>query len=930
MPSIKDGVYILGLDAKDIYLANYNDSYTGYNPRNSVGNINTDKFLNKLDYSLDLLKLIDVYKTTYRNNRLTFEENGKSYSQRVINVTFKYSVKEYNRCYGDIWVKFGYDVNSVVAKMKDHIYIEDGVIIAIDTKKGVENPLSKDKLGRWFHYDPENKKYSVYEYKLHTIKNVKQLRDELYSNGFYCDGIRFVRFKRSSGSARVGKCLFIDENLYPRMHKWELCKLKINEGDEVDLAALEAYISLTLSSIIDTIEIDPKSILVIDDYESEFDEDVIETTLDDGKLVTKPNRVTLKNSIWDGQSLMDISLFGKYQNKGMLLLRNQFFKSCCFNCNIQKWFKDNGITSLEQLNGKTIADDISQIKLITTPSSIKYLKFGTLKKWLREISPTFGVVKYEKKTHYLDGKVVRCHYQLINSLQMTKKEVEELARPSLEYLNLIKSDPAVLRHFIRYSKNVEIEEESLIYKNDIVYKLLGLNNEFSNTKMYAMFLEDTVKAYRKNLKEGHLFVNGNYSTLCGNPIEMLQHSIGLFEGKSQIGIGKVHTTRFKYNKTLLGSRSPHICQCNIWLPLNSSNKEIDKYMNTTDEIVYINSIKESVLDKLSGSDFDSDSLLLTDNSTLIKAGRRNYSNFKVSVNNVEAKKIKRFYTSEQKSHLDYKTSNNQIGVIINLSQELNSKVWHKLNNGATIDEIQNIYYDTCQLNIMSNIEIDAAKKEFDVVMNKEIGLIRDRHKEETWDFKVIKPYFFGVIARNKGFYDSKKFKYSIYDTSMDYLESVIQNTKIVRNEYGKKITPFHEILNISGYENGKVNRRQVARIIMEVKKFNSKTMYIYGKTLFTAREKNQYYFNERDKIIKFIGEIKLNGSTIIYLLRKLDTDEYQKFYKSIVRAFFSYPNTSFYDFIKTSKQDIGELVYDEHGDIKIFGYSFSKKYKNLE
>ena len=82
--------------------------------------------------------------------------------------------------------------------------------------------------------------------------------------------------------------------------------------------------------------------------------------------------------------------------------------------------------------------------------------------------------------------------------------------------------------------------------------------------------------------------------------------------------------------------------------------------------------------------------MITDNSILIKAGRKNINNFKVSINKVEAKKIKRFYTAEQKADLDIKTSNNQIGVIINLSQELNSKVWDKLNNGAKLEDIQDI------------------------------------------------------------------------------------------------------------------------------------------------------------------------------------------------------------------------------------------------
>ena len=423
------------------------------------------------------------------------------------------------------------------------------------------------------------------------------------ARGFYCDGIKFIRFKRSSGAARVGKCLFIDEKLYSKIHKWELCKLKINEGDELDLAAFEAYISLTSSSIIDTLYIDPKSILVVNDYESTFKEDALVTRIIDGELHTNDETVELSNSIWDGQSLMDISLFGDYQDKGMLLLRNQFFKSCCFNCNIQKWFKDNGIESLEQLNGQTIADDISQIKLITTPSSIKYLKFGELEQWLTSITPIFGVVKYEKKTHYLDGNLVRCHYQLINSLQMTKKEVKKLIEPSFSYLEMIKNDPVILRHYIKYTGNTDMElSDPLTYKSDITYKLLGLNDKFAQTKMYDLFKKDIITSYKKNLREGHLFLNGNYSTICGNPIEMLYQAIGKFDGTSQIGIGKVHTTRFKYNKTILGSRSPHICQCNIWLPLNSSNEMIDKYMNSTNEIIYINSIGESVLDRLSGAD----------------------------------------------------------------------------------------------------------------------------------------------------------------------------------------------------------------------------------------------------------------------------------------------------------------------------------------
>ena len=133
-------------------------------------------------------------------------------------------------------------------------------------------------------------------------------------------------------------------------------------------------------------EIPLDNILVIDDFESEFDDEVVAVEIENNHLVSNRKRVKVSNSIWDGQSLMDKSLFGEYEDKGMLLLRNRFFKSCCFNTNIQQWFADNNITSVDQLNGFTLATDISQIRLITTPSSIKYVKFGSIEDWMKNVT----------------------------------------------------------------------------------------------------------------------------------------------------------------------------------------------------------------------------------------------------------------------------------------------------------------------------------------------------------------------------------------------------------------------------------------------------------------------------------------------------------------------------------------------------------------
>ena len=46
-----------------------------------------------------------------------------------------------------------------------------------------------------------------------------------------------------------------------------------------------------------------------------------------------------------------------------------------------------------------------------------------------------------------------------------------------------------------------------------------------------------------------------------------------------------------------------------------------------------------------------------------------------------------------------------IGEIINLSQELNSLLWDKLNSGVAFEDVAEIYYDTSMLDVMSGTEI---------------------------------------------------------------------------------------------------------------------------------------------------------------------------------------------------------------------------------
>lgn len=948
----KNGIYIPSIDAKDIYLAEKSKENKQFDLtlRNDKTKYNLRKFINCMDYSLDLLELLPVYYRKYRRKDFAFKVKNNFYSTKVINITFKYAVHAWNKICKDTYIKLGYDYDNLI--FCDNIARSgNGEIVGIILNNKIDTTIPPEDLPGYFEIsDVSRKKAGVLEnYKVYkqakifkTVVTNKTLRKMLYNRGFVCNDIKYCRLKRSSGSARVGKCLFIDEKLYKPMFNFSKRKIQVKHGDEIDLAAFESYISLPSSSIIDTLEIKPENILLVDDYESIFFDDVIATSDIDGELVTREKRCKITNSIWDGQSLLDVSLFGKYQNYGMVLLRNLMFKSCCFNCNIQKWFTDNGITDVSQLNGKTRAKNISDIKMITTPNSIKYLKFDTFDNWLDNLYPHFGIVKHDKKTHFFGGRLVQTHYQLINTLQLSKDEVKELLKDSLDFVQQLKTNPAVVRYYIKYPYVDEVDplNSPMLSKNDVVYNLMCVNDNFVKTKYYQEFLADIIRSFYKNLKNGHIFVNGNYSTLLGNPIEMLQQSIGKFSGESQIGVGNIHNTRFQYNQTLIASRSPHVTMGNIWLPFNTANEDIDKYFNLTPEIICINSINENVLQRLSGADFDSDTVLLSDNSTLITAAKRNYNLFKTPTSFVSGKKVKRFYTPEEQADLDIKTSVNKIGEIINFSQELNSLLWNKIHNGATYKDIKELYYDICQLDVMSGIEIDKAKKEF-VIDNKfELMKMRNKYKDElSMDYytvdcngneikkkKKTTPHFFAHISRQKGYYNPERRDYRKYYTSMDYLQSIVNGFRI-KNPYGKDWLPFVSILDNSKFYTSHVNEDQIKKIYELINQYVNDRKSIFADNEYN--DKSTRY--DRCRLLKnnLIAELKserMSFSTMFKLLSSLENKENSKIKNVLLPILFSCQHESFTKAIIDSIDEVDQI---EEGGNDIFlygaGYKICKK-----
>lgn len=86
----------------------------------------------------------------------------------------------------------------------------------------LEKAYTKICRKKFAFLDEHNNEYTLaiidlkfnYTYKsLDDWKTLKELREYFYEHGFNLGGVHYIRYKRSSGSSRQGKCLFIDERM---------------------------------------------------------------------------------------------------------------------------------------------------------------------------------------------------------------------------------------------------------------------------------------------------------------------------------------------------------------------------------------------------------------------------------------------------------------------------------------------------------------------------------------------------------------------------------------------------------------------------------------------------------------------------------------------------------------------------------------------
>ena len=753
---LKNGVRIMSIEAKSLYTANKqeNNPGTGYVTIDKwkkkqledrkERNINETDEINKVDeekikvpeflysvkapYSLGLEKMYEIdikeFKKDYFNN---------VYSDMIINVTFKGAAKRvaYRRKRNG---NYKIDINGNKVKSKPKYIIKS--------------------VGTGYRRVSWIKEVE----RLEIEKNKDALRQYLYDKGFLLDGQKYVAFMRSTSKSRGGNMLFIkEEYLKTILYEWARLDINILPDIAIDIAGLKSYEALALSGISAKVRILPEEILLVKDYKSCFMGRASITRQDSNEnLITSDEDNIYSNDIWDGMSLfqtdkweelLEFEKTKSMKDSSFLLLRNVWFKSAAFRADIQQFFSDKNV-KLEDLkkNGWTLAKDISDIKLITTPNSLKVLKLKELVEnkypdnedgqvqsmfeyWLDFIGNNnsyFGIVKCE---HEARNHARTCNSQFLQALPLCKDDIRKLlAAGEFPYMEAMKNDEGA---FLYHIKN----RNSLCDK--MIYELGMIVPDFTKTELYKAFKNNTLNDYKENWKvDGIKIPNSDFCVAVSNPIELLQYASGI-ESDRWI---RIHTQKEAYcsyyedGQELLAARNPCVSSGNILCLKNKKDELLDKYMRLSNNIVVVNSIESDLMDRASGMDFDSDQLWLSSNPILVDKAGFCQNNFLTTVCKIPREDKEKFNIITDLANTDSQISRSKVGDIVNVGQIFQSYYWHiyftfvprgEVEEREKIKILKSLYDKISMLSSMSGVEIDRAKREYKMDTVKELEDLRN-------------------------------------------------------------------------------------------------------------------------------------------------------------------------------------------------------------
>lgn len=538
--------------------------------------------------------------------------------------------------------------------------------------------------------------------------------------------IHYSMLYRTPGKAKCNKCMFVREDLFPvaRNYLYMGIELPKENAPVVEIGAYSSLITSTIDINIGDkgrIAIAPEEILILEDVDSFFYTTVVSVETDENRhcYAKDIEDYPVKNTLFDGEALIDSSIFPKEGN-GYILLRQHFTKCAAFCSHIQKYFKDYYGESYENayitdIFGRQVR--AKDVKLITTNNAVKWIKFQGVTfddwaEWIRKADNMWGIVKTAHESKF--GDVQRMSYQMINALNMNT--MDKVCERSLSYINDLKTNDDVFLKYLEDNSNFSNDYEVLL-------ALVNQDRDFLRCDYFRERKWNIIQAYVKNFKTGKVLQNGDNLVIVQNPFGLLMHAVG--QDPLQDPTFKVEdvamqcwTDRFEDDTYLAEFRSPFNSCNNMGLMHNVYNWRFDEYFELGKLCIAVNCNHTVWQDRNNGSDADSDAVFVTDNKYIVEQARFCQQNYPTIVNNIPMEKTHYDSSLESFALVDNKLGSSQltIGLSSNLAQV-------SLSYSYNFPERK---YRDCVviLSVIAQAAIDNSKRVFDIDIQGEIDRLR--------------------------------------------------------------------------------------------------------------------------------------------------------------------------------------------------------------
>lgn len=654
---------------------------------------------------------------------LEFNYGSRSYAQELdhLRKVSKNALKEYRVA------RIRGDKNLVAKAHQKRKKMTELLTIAYQHRnKYIE--LSNENLRNKFYNEGVDVKYITYD----RHGNIKKT-----------EIIHYKMLFRSTGKAKKGSCMFIRDKLYKKARKYLYMNIDPDKLENPMIVELSAYAPLTASGIVGKVKINPKNILILKDVDRFFNTNIISVEVDNNKqcVAKRIDDYKLKNTLFDGQALIDSSIFPSWGN-GYILLRHHFCKMAAFNTNIQKFFKDYfGDDYYSAIVKDMFGNDhyVKDIELITTDNAMKWLKFQiSYDYWCERVYENncmFGVVKTAHESKL--GNVQKMSYQMVNSLDI--EIMDNVVKDTVEYVDTLKSDDNAFIEYLRKNSNFSNDY-------DVLVALCEYNSDFVRSKYFRKRKETIIKNYVLTAKSGKLIQKADNLTLVGSPYAMLLYATcgdeSIVDKDDTFCFEKdtvqCYTERFDNGEYLAGFRSPFNGKYNLVYLHNKYDDKFKKYFNFGRQIIAINMIGTDIQDRANGCDMDSDFLYTSNQKDIVEHARKCYLNYPTIVNNIPKELNKYKNTMGDYALIDNNLAKSQtdIGESSNLAQIAQTY------ECSFSDKKYSDY--VCILSVLAQAAIDNAKRRFDVDISAEIKRIK-----KDMDISLHKyPLFWKTIKRD--------------------------------------------------------------------------------------------------------------------------------------------------------------------------------------